>query len=60
MSGIRRNPEPVLVEAVSSFTRPVSGSWNQSQSVSVSVSSLDIYRLLYWFVLGLLYSSSEE
>ena len=60
MSGIRRNPEPILVEAVSSCTRPVSGSWNQSQSVSVSVSSLDIYRLFFWFMLGLLYSSSEE
>ncbi|KAJ9594200.1 hypothetical protein L9F63_014360 [Diploptera punctata] len=29
MSGIKRNPEPVLVEAVGSCTRPVSGSWNK-------------------------------
>ena len=49
MSGIRRNPEPMLVEAVSSCTRPVSGSWNQNQSVSVTVSSMDIHRLFCLF-----------
>jgi len=42
MSGIRRNPEPILVEAVSSCTRPVSGSWNQSQSGSLSHSSSSV------------------
>jgi hypothetical protein len=37
MSGIRRNPEPILVEAMGSCTRPVSGSWNLNRTVSVTV-----------------------
>jgi exosome complex exonuclease RRP6 len=39
VSGIRRNPEPVLVKAVGPSTRPVGGSWNLIQSQSSSQGS---------------------